>query len=148
LTPTNGISDAEKHGGEVILGGAPLTNLKGYFMQPTLIKNMKTEMITTHEEVFAPILGMYEFDTEEKVIELANDCDVGLGSFVMTENIARSWRVAEALDVGMVGINLGMLSACESPFGGVKDSGYGREGGTQGLAEYMTVKSILVDVSY
>lgn len=141
------ISDAKKHGGEVMLGGAPFPDLKGYFMQPTLIKNMKTEMITTHEEVFAPILGMYEFDTEEQVIELANDCDVGLGSFVMTENIARSWRVAEALDVGMVGINLGMLSACESPFGGVKDSGYGREGGTQGLAEYMTVKSILVDVS-
>lgn len=79
---------------------------------------MNREMLTTREETFAPVVGLYEFDTEEQVIEWANDCDVGLGSFIQTENIARMWRVAEALEVGMVGVNLGLLSAAESQFGG------------------------------
>lgn len=105
---------------------------------------MNREMLTTREETFAPVVGLYEFDTEDQVIEWANDCDVGLGSFIQTENIARMWRVAEALEVGMVGVNLGceysfnsfpwdlgrsergltllvlVLSASESQFGGVK----------------------------
>lgn len=104
-------------------------------------------MITTHEETFAPVVGLYEFDTEEEAIEMANDCDVGLGSFIITESIPRSWRVTEALEVGMVGVNLGLLSACESPFGGVKESGYGREGGRQGIEEYLAVKSMLINVA-
>jgi len=124
-----------------------LDDLKGYFLQPTVIKNMNREMLTTREETFAPMVGLYEFNTEEEVIEMANDCDVGLGSFIITESIARSWRVAEALEVGMVGVNLGLLSACESPFGGVKESGYGREGGRQGIEEYLTVKSMLINVA-
>ncbi|KAK5092332.1 hypothetical protein LTR16_007741, partial [Cryomyces antarcticus] len=114
---------------------------------PTVITNMKTSMITTREETFAPVLGIYRFDKEEEAIDLANDCDVGLGSFVITENMPRMWRVAEALEVGMVGVNLGLLSACESPFGGVKESGYGREGGTQGIDEYLAVKSMLINVA-
>lgn len=73
---------------------------------------MNREMLTTREETFAPVVGLYEFDTEDQVIEWANDCDVGLGSFIQTENIARMWRVAEALEVGMVGVNLG----CEYSF--------------------------------
>jgi succinate-semialdehyde dehydrogenase/glutarate-semialdehyde dehydrogenase len=108
---------------------------------------MNREMITTREETFAPVVGLYEFGTEEEVLDMANDCDVGLGSFIMTENIARAWRVTEALEVGMVGVNLGMLSACESPFGGVKESGYGREGGRQGIEEYLSVKSMLINVA-
>lgn len=72
----------------------------GYFLEPTVITGMSTQMITTYEETFAPVVGLYKFKTEEEVIALANDCDVGLGSFVMTESIARSWRVAEALEVG------------------------------------------------
>lgn len=108
---------------------------------------MSTEAITTREEVFAPVVALYKFKTEEEVIELANNTDVGLGSFVITESIPRMWRVAEALEVGMVGINLGLLSACESPFGGVKNSGYGREGGRQGIEEYLTLKSVLINVA-
>lgn len=73
---------------------------KGYWMQPTVITGMKKEMITAREETFAPVVSLFKFETEEEVIELANDCDVGLGSYVITENIARSWRVAEALEVG------------------------------------------------
>lgn len=79
---------------------------------------MSMESLTTTEEVFAPVVGLFPFKTEEEVIEKANDCDVGLGSFIVTESISRMWRVAESLEVGMVGVNLGMLSACESPFGG------------------------------
>ena len=108
---------------------------------------MSREMITTREETFAPVVGLYEFDTEEAAIEMANDCDVGLGSFIITEGIPRMWRVAEALEVGMVGVNLGLLSACESPFGGVKESGYGREGGREGIQEYLTLKSMLINVA-
>lgn len=97
------IEDAKKKGGQVVYGGAPMEGMgKGYFLQPTVITGMKTDMITTREETFAPVIGLYKFETEDEVIELANDCDVGLGSFVMTENMARSWRVAEALEVGWV----------------------------------------------
>ena len=108
---------------------------------------MPIESLTTREETFAPVVALYPFDTEEEVLEKANDCDVGLGSFIMTESTSRMWRVAENLEVGMVGVNLGMLSACESPFGGVKQSGYGREGGRQGIEEYLTLKSILINVA-
>jgi succinate-semialdehyde dehydrogenase/glutarate-semialdehyde dehydrogenase len=124
-----------------------MSEFAGYFFQPTVIKNMSKEMITTREETFAPVVGLYEFSTEEEVIGMANDCDVGLGSFIITESIPRSWRVTEALEVGMVGVNLGLLSACESPFGGVKESGYGREGGRQGIEEYLAVKSMLINVA-
>lgn len=124
-----------------------MDGLKGYFLQPTVIKHMNREMITTREETFAPVVGLYEFGSEEEVLDMANDCDVGLGSFIITENMARAFRVTEALEVGMVGVNLGMLSACESPFGGVKESGYGREGGRQGIEEYLSVKSMLINVA-
>lgn len=87
---------------------------------------------------------MYRFDSEEEAIRLANDCEVGLGGFIITESIPRSWRVTEALEVGMVGVNLGLLSACESPFGGVKESG---DGGRQGIQEYLVVKSMLINVA-
>ncbi|KAK4941069.1 hypothetical protein LTR10_018990 [Elasticomyces elasticus] len=143
----NHINDARKHGGQVVLGGEPMKDLKGYFLQPTVIKNMKREMITTREETFAPVVGLYEFETEEEVLDMANDCDVGLGSFIVTENMARAWRVTEALEVGMVGVNLGLLSAAENPFGGVKESGYGREGGRQGIEEYLVVKSMFINVA-
>ncbi|KAK5110194.1 hypothetical protein LTR62_006190 [Meristemomyces frigidus] len=142
------IEDAKQHGGQVVYGGKAMEGMgKGYFLQPTVITGMNTKMLTTREETFAPVVGLYKFETEEEVIELANDCDVGLGGFVITENMARSWRVAEALEVGMVGVNLGMLSACESPFGGVKGSGFGREGGTQGLDEYLVTKAMLINVA-
>ncbi|RDL32662.1 Succinate-semialdehyde dehydrogenase [Venustampulla echinocandica] len=142
------INDAKAHGGQIMLGGSPLdlNGKKGYFLQPTVIKNMSREMLTTREETFAPVVGLYRFNTEEEAIELANDCEVGLGGFIITESIPRSWRVTEALEVGMVGVNLGLLSACESPFGGIKESGYGREGGRQGIQEYLALKSMLINV--
>lgn len=134
----------------MLLGGKPYTNdgkLKGYFFEPTIISGMTKDALTTREETFAPVIALYKFETEDEVIELANDCEVGLGSFIVTESVSRQWRVAEALEVGMVGVNLGLLSACESPFGGVKQSGYGREGGIQGIEEYLFVKSMLINVA-
>jgi succinate-semialdehyde dehydrogenase / glutarate-semialdehyde dehydrogenase len=124
-----------------------LSDHKGYFIQPTVITHMNREMITTREETFAPVVGLYEFETEEEAIDMANDCDVGLGSFIVTENIPRMWRVTEALEVGMVGVNIGLLSASENPFGGVKESGYGREGGRQGIDEYLQIKSMFINVA-
>jgi succinate-semialdehyde dehydrogenase/glutarate-semialdehyde dehydrogenase len=103
--------------------------------------------ITAQEEVFAPVVPLYKFETEEEAIKLANSVDVGLGSFVCTENMPRMWRVGEALETGMVGINIGLLSACENPFGGVNQSGFGREGGRQGIEEYLTIKSIFFNVA-
>ncbi|RFU28957.1 hypothetical protein B7463_g7390, partial [Scytalidium lignicola] len=150
LAHINGINSdphAKKLGGQVILGGAALTSHPGYFMQPTVVTEMNTKMLVTREETFAPVVGLYRFKTEEEALDLANDCDVGLGSFVCTSDIARMWRVAEALEVGMVGINLGMLSACESPFGGVKESGFGREGGRHGIDEYTSIKSMIMNVA-
>lgn len=116
-------------------------------MQPTILSNVTPEAQVTREETFAPVVALYPFMTEEEVIERANDCDVGLGSYILTESISRMWRVAESLEVGMVGVNLGGLGACESPFGGVKESGYGREGSSHGIDEYLSVKSILISAS-
>ena len=134
-----------------MLGGSSLAGkngYKGYFIEPTIITNMSTSALTTREEAFAPIVPLYKFKTEEEVISLANDSDVGLGSFIMTSSIARMWRVAEELEVGMCGINTGLLSAAESPFGGVKGSGYGREGGHGvGIEEYLVLKSLLINVA-
>ena len=104
---------------------------------------MKREIITTREETFVPVVGLYEFDTEEDAIDMTNDCEVGLGSFVITESMPRMWRVGEAMEVGMVGANLGLLSACESPFGGVKESG---EGG-RGSKSIRRSKSMLINVA-
>lgn len=148
LTLSN-YTDAKSRGASVELGGSPFQpdNLPGYFLQPTVLSGMAIKSLTTREETFAPVVALYPFDTEEEVLEKANNCDVGLGSFIMTESTPRMWRVAENLEVGMVGVNLGMLSACESPFGGVKHSGYGREGGRQGIEEYLTLKSILINVA-
>lgn len=158
------IEDAKKHGASVILGGSAFQPDKGYFLQPTVLSNMSTEALTTHEEVFAPVVALYRFKTEEDGIKLANDTKVGLGSFIITESMPRMWRVAENIQAGMVGVNLGLLSAAENPFGGerviqemlldtdvlllgVKHSGYGREGGRQGIEEYLTVKSIFMNVA-
>ncbi|KAL3451981.1 Aldehyde/histidinol dehydrogenase [Aspergillus insuetus] len=142
------INDAKANGASILLGGSACQpdNLQGYFIQPTVLSGMLTKSLTTREEVLAPVVALYPFKTEEEVVAQANDCDVGLGSFIVTESMPRIWRVAEGLGVGMVGVNLGILSACESPFGGVKESGYGREGGRHGIGEYLTTKSILMNV--
>lgn len=143
------IKDATAHGASIILGGQAYSpnDHKGYFIQPTVLTNMSTKSLTTREEVFAPVVALYRFSTEEQGLRLANDTRVGLGSFIMTESMPRMWRVAENIQAGMVGVNIGLLSAAENPFGGVKESGYGREGGRQGIEEYLQVKSLFMNVA-
>jgi succinate-semialdehyde dehydrogenase/glutarate-semialdehyde dehydrogenase len=92
----------------------------GYFFEPTVIADMTSDMLSFQEESFAPIAQLYPFDTEEQVIEMANNSDVGLGSYVCTSDIARMWRVAEGLETGMVGVNTAAIASGELPFGGVK----------------------------
>ncbi|KAH7237994.1 aldehyde dehydrogenase domain-containing protein [Fusarium solani] len=107
------INDAKSRGASVLLGGEPCHpgGLPGCFFQPTVLSNVSTDSLITHEEAFAPVFALYRFQTEEEAIDIANDCDVGLGSYVMTESVARIWRVAESLEVGMVAVNQGSVSA-------------------------------------
>lgn len=142
------VDDAVSKGAQVLLGGKPWggPSGKGFFFEPTVISHMKPDMLTSNEEVFAPVAALYKFQTEEEVLALANNVDVGLGSYVCTNDIARMWRVAEELEVGLVAVNGGLLAAVESPFGGVKWSGFGKEGGKYGVEEYLVVKSVVISV--
>lgn len=142
------VKDATSKGANILLGGKASGGKsgKGYFFEPTVLADMTSSMLTTNEEVFAPVAALYKFKTEEEVVQLANNVDVGLGSYICTSDIARMWRVSEELETGLVAINSGLLAAVESPFGGVKWSGFGKEGGKYGIEEYLVVKSIIMSV--
>jgi len=139
------IADAKKHGGQIMMGGNKLHGSKGYdgyFFEPTIITGAKGEMLITREETFAPIMALYEFDTEDEVVQKANDTSMGLASYFFTKNVDRTWRLLENLEAGMIGMNTGNASAAESPFGGIKESGYGKESGKDvAVAEYMITKT-------
>uniref|UniRef100_A0A3P9M0K4 Succinate-semialdehyde dehydrogenase, mitochondrial n=1 Tax=Oryzias latipes TaxID=8090 RepID=A0A3P9M0K4_ORYLA len=131
------ISDAVSHGAKVLRGGK---RLEGSFMEPTLLADVSTEMLCTREETFGPLLPVIRFETEEEAVAVANSANVGLAGYFYSQDVSQIWRVAEALEVGMVGVNEGLLSAPEAPFGGVKQSGLGREGSKYGVDEYLEVK--------
>lgn len=133
------IADALEHGAAVLTGGAPHA-LGGNFFQPTVLANATSEMKLAREETFGPVAPLFRFKTEEEAIALANDTEFGLATYFYSENIGRVWRVAEQLESGMVGINTGLLSNVVAPFGGVKQSGLGREGSHYGIDEYLVVK--------
>ncbi|KAF2774466.1 aldehyde dehydrogenase [Teratosphaeria nubilosa] len=139
------VADAQKHGGKIITGGKKLHGTEGYdgyFFQPTLITGAHGEMLISREETFAPIMALFEFDTEDEVVARANDTSMGLASYFFTKNIDRTWRLLENLEAGMIGMNTGNQSAAESPFGGIKESGYGKESGKDvAIAEYMITKT-------
>jgi succinate-semialdehyde dehydrogenase/glutarate-semialdehyde dehydrogenase len=120
------------------------------FYPPTVVtlngKQNPKEMLFMREETFGPLAFLVPFDTEDEVVALANDTDAGLAAYFYTEDISRLYRVSEALETGMVGVRVGLISACEQPFGGVKESGFGREGGKGALEEYLNVKSITVGI--
>jgi succinate-semialdehyde dehydrogenase/glutarate-semialdehyde dehydrogenase len=123
----------------VVLGGKP-HELGGTFFEPTILADITTDMCVTYEETFGPVAPIYRFDTEEEAIALANDTEFGLAAYFYSRDIGRVWRVAEALDVGIVGINEGIISSEMAPFGGVKQSGQGREGSKYGLDDYLEIK--------
>lgn len=131
------VRDAEQKGGRVIVGGQKLPDLGPNFYQPTVITGLTTEMAIASEETFGPVAGLFPFETEEEVVKVANATPVGLAGYFFSKDLQRVYRVAEALDVGMVGVNTGLISDPASPFGGVKESGFGREGSKYGCDEYL-----------
>jgi len=135
------IADARKKGGEVLTGGKRHA-LGGQFFEPTVLAGATAEMLVAKEETFGPLAPIFAFDTEDEVIGLANDSEFGLASYFYSRDIGRVMRVAERLESGMVGVNTGLISTAEAPFGGVKQSGLGREGSKYGLDEFLEVKYI------
>ena len=124
-------------------GATPVTptqELDGLFLQPVILKNVKHSMDIVQQEIFGPVAPVMQFETDEELIEMANDTIYGLASYFYSQNIHRVWKIAEALEYGMVGINDGLISTEVAPFGGVKQSGIGREGAKEGIDEYMDIK--------
>jgi len=116
----------------------------GLFFQPTVLTNVTPEMVVSHEETFGPVAPLIRFKTEEDAIRLANNTEFGLCGYFYSRDVGRIFRVAERLETGIVGANVGIISTEIAPFGGVKQSGLGREGSKYGLDEYLEVKYILI----
>lgn len=136
------VRDAESKGATITVGGHKLPDLGSNFYAPTVLTHMSPHMRLASEETFGPVAGLFPFSTEREVIELANAADVGLAGYFFSGDIKRVYRIAEALEVGMVGVNTGLISDPASPFGGVKESGFGREGSRLGMGEYQVVKMV------
>ncbi|MCH2158021.1 MAG: NAD-dependent succinate-semialdehyde dehydrogenase [Oleiphilaceae bacterium] len=133
------VQDAKQKGAEVVVGGEP-HSLGGLFYQPTILGNISSDMDIVHQEIFGPVAAISVFEDEADVIEKANNTPYGLAAYFYSKDIARVWRVSEALEYGMVGINEGVISTAMAPFGGVKESGMGREGSQYGMDEYLELK--------
>ena len=137
------VADAVGKGAKVLLGGKK-HDKGGHFFQPTVLTDVTPEMIVSYEETFGPVAPLIRFKTEEEVIRLANDTEFGLCGYFYSRDVGRIFRVAEAIETGIVGANVGIISTEIAPFGGVKQSGLGREGSKYGLEEYLEVKYILL----
>jgi succinate-semialdehyde dehydrogenase/glutarate-semialdehyde dehydrogenase len=133
------IADAVAKGGKVILGGKRHA-LGHSFFEPTIITGVTRDMKVAREETFGPLAPLFKFETEQEVIERANDTEFGLASYFYTKDLGRAFRVGEALEYGMVGVNSGLISTEVAPFGGVKQSGLGREGSRHGIEDYLEIK--------
>ena len=138
------LGDAVAKGATVHTGGqrAVVAGGQGAFFQPTVLSNVNATMRVAREEIFGPVAPVFKFDTEADAIRLANDTEFGLASYFFSRDIGRIWRVSEGLEYGMVGVNTGIISTCEVPFGGVKQSGLGREGARQGIEDYVEAKYV------
>ncbi|XP_057950151.1 succinate-semialdehyde dehydrogenase, mitochondrial isoform X2 [Malania oleifera] len=135
------LQDALSKGAKVLLGGKR-HSLGATFYEPTVIGDVNNEMLISREEVFGPVAPLLRFKEEEEAIRIANDTNAGLAAYIFTTNMQRSWRVSEALEYGLVGVNEGLISTEVAPFGGVKQSGLGREGSKYGLDEYLELKYV------
>jgi len=134
------VADAIEKGAKIEKGGHSMEDLGDLFYAPTVLSNISPSMAVNHEEIFGPVAPIIRFETEKEVIALANDTPFGLAAYFYGNDYARIWRVAEALEYGMVGINTGNISTPLAPFGGVKESGIGREGSKYGMDEFMEMK--------
>jgi succinate-semialdehyde dehydrogenase/glutarate-semialdehyde dehydrogenase len=135
------VGDAVQHGAKVLTGGRRHA-LGGTFYEPTILTHVTSDMRIAREEVFGPVAPLFKFETEAEAIALANDTEFGLAAYFYAKDMGRVWRVAEAIQAGMVGVNTGIISTAVAPFGGVKQSGLGREGAKQGIEEYLDTKYI------
>ncbi|NJP38015.1 NAD-dependent succinate-semialdehyde dehydrogenase [Bacillus luteus] len=136
------VQNAIEHGAEAAAGGTGTAEDGAYFYQPTVLTGVTSDMLIMQEETFGPVAPIQSFKTEAEAIELANNTPYGLASYVFTEDAATGTRVTEALEFGVVGWNDGVPSAAQAPFGGLKESGYGREGGIEGIEEYLETKYV------
>jgi succinate-semialdehyde dehydrogenase/glutarate-semialdehyde dehydrogenase len=135
------IADAVAKGAQVVTGGKRHA-LGGTFFEPTVLVKVTPQMKVAREETFGPVAPLFSFHTEEEAVHMANDTEYGLAAYFYTRDIARAWRVSEALEYGMVGENTGLISNEVAPFGGMKQSGLGREGSKYGIDEYLEVKYV------
>jgi succinate-semialdehyde dehydrogenase/glutarate-semialdehyde dehydrogenase len=135
------VADARAKGARVVVGGSRHRR-GGTFFEPTLLTGITPEMQLSQEETFGPVAGVLRFASEEEGVRLANDTPFGLAAYFFARDMARIWRVSEALESGMVGVNSGAISDVSAPFGGVKQSGLGREGSRFGIEEYLEIKYV------
>ncbi|MFN3461538.1 MAG: NADP-dependent succinate-semialdehyde dehydrogenase [Oceanibaculum sp.] len=139
------IADALGKGARVVVGGSRHA-LGGSFFQPTVLADVTTDMKVTREETFGPVAPLFRFKTEEEAIKMANDTEFGLASYFYSRDLSRVWRVSEGLEYGIVGINTGIISTEVAPFGGVKESGLGREGSKYGIDDYLEMKYLCMGI--
>lgn len=139
------LDDATQKGGEIMLGGKG-HNLGGTYYQPTVVTGVTQDMTVAQDETFGPLAALFKFETVDDVIEMANDTIFGLASYFYAKDLSRVYKVAEALEYGMVGVNTGIISTEVAPFGGVKQSGLGREGSRHGMEDYLEMKYICMSV--
>lgn len=134
------VQDACENGAEAVIGGVRSGQEAATFYPATILKGMKPSMQASREEWFGPVVAFYKFGSEQELLSMANDSEVGLAAYVYTDTLPQAWRAAELLQTGMVGINTGVISDPVAPFGGVKQSGFGREGGRVGIEEFQNMK--------
>jgi succinate-semialdehyde dehydrogenase/glutarate-semialdehyde dehydrogenase len=139
------IADAKSKGAQIAYGGKRHA-LGGTFYEPTILTGVTTDMMVAREETFGPVAPLFRFKTEEEAVHMANDTEFGLAAYFFTRDLSRSWRVGEALEYGIVGINTGLISTEVAPFGGVKESGIGREGSKYGILDYTELKYLCVGI--
>ena len=137
------VADALAKGAKIAAGGKR-HSLGGTFYEPTILTGVTTQMLVAREETFGPVAPLFKFKTEAEAIKMANDTEFGLAAYLYTRDLARSWRVSEAIEYGIVGLNTGIISTEVAPFGGVKESGTGREGSKYGILDYTEIKYICV----
>ncbi len=137
------IADAVKKGARVIAGGKRVGE-SGFFFEPTILLDVTSSMKIAHEETFGPVAPIFKFKDDEEAVAMANDSEYGLASYFYSRDMARCWQITEALEYGMVGVNTGVLSSESAPFGGMKESGIGREGSMYGIDEYLEIKYMCV----
>ncbi|XP_050297033.1 glutarate-semialdehyde dehydrogenase [Anthonomus grandis grandis] len=134
------VNDAVSKGAKILTGGKPATHLGKLFYEPTILTDIKEDMLVYNQEVFGPVISLIKFKTEKEALDIANSTDVGLAGYFYSEDVSQIFRVSNNLEVGMIGVNEGIISCAEAPFGGIKQSGLGREGSHLGMEDFTYVK--------